>query len=131
MVFCSNIDGLMAALKIDYKSDERRPFIDSSKLCLKAGLLHNTNLFPSVPIGYAVYMKETYENMKKLLCTVNCDKFKWHISGDLKVIAIFYRLYQILLLFVFMGQPNKGTSLQIEGLACLSITSTWNTQCFI
>ena len=41
------------------------------------------------------------------------------------------RLYQILLLFVFMGQPCKGTSLQAEKLACASITSTLNTQCFI
>ena len=28
LVFSSNIDGLMAALKIDYKSDEWRLFID-------------------------------------------------------------------------------------------------------
>ena len=64
----------MAALKIDYKSDEWRLFIDSSKLNLKAVILHNKNLFLSVPTRYAVYMKETYENMKKLLCIVNYDK---------------------------------------------------------
>ena len=57
LVFCSNINGLMAALKIDYKSDKWRLFIDWSKLSLTASLLYNTNLFPSVPIGYAVYMK--------------------------------------------------------------------------
>ena len=91
-VFCSNIDGLIAALKIDYKTDEWRLFIDSSKLSLKAVLLNSTNLFPSVPIGYAVYKKETHENMKKLLCTVNYDKRQ--ISGDLKVIAILLGLQQ-------------------------------------
>jgi hypothetical protein len=94
LVFCSNIDGLMAAMKIDYKMDEWRLFIDSSKLSLKAVLLHNAKLFPSVPIGYAAYMKETYENMKLLLCTVNYDKCKWQISGDLKVIAILLGLQQ-------------------------------------
>ena len=57
LVFYSNIDGLMAAQKIDYKSDKWRLFIDSSKLSLKASLLYNTNFFPSVSIGYAVYMK--------------------------------------------------------------------------
>lgn len=84
----------MTALKIDYKSDEWRLFIDSSKISLKAVLLHNGNLFPSVPIGYAAYMKETYDNMKQLLCRVNYEKFKWHISGDLKVIAILLGLQQ-------------------------------------
>lgn len=37
----------MAVLKIDYKNDEWRLFIDSSKLSLKFVLLHNTNWFPS------------------------------------------------------------------------------------
>ena len=55
----------------------------------------STNLFPSVPIGYAVYMKEIHENMKKLLCTVNYDEFKWQISGNLKVIAILLGLEQV------------------------------------
>ena len=75
LVFCSNIDGLMAAFKIDYKSDEWRLFIDSWKLSLKV-VLHDTNLFSSILIGYVVYMKKKkYENIRKLLCTVNYDKF--------------------------------------------------------
>ena len=52
------------------------------------------NFFPSFPSGYTVYMKETYENMTKLLCAVYYDKFKWQISSDLKVISILLGLQQ-------------------------------------
>jgi hypothetical protein len=63
-------------------------FIDSSKLSLKAALLHSGNIHPSIPIGHAVHMKVTYENMELLLRKVQYDKYKWHICGDFKVIGI-------------------------------------------
>ena len=47
-----------------------------------------------VLIGYAVYMKQTYEITKKLLCIVNYNKFNWQISVDLKVIAILLGMQQ-------------------------------------
>jgi hypothetical protein len=33
-------------------------------------------------------MKESYENMAHLLNKINYKKYKWHISADLKVVAI-------------------------------------------
>ena len=38
-------------------------FIDSSKVNLKAVLLHNGNKYPYLPLDHAVNMKETYENL--------------------------------------------------------------------
>jgi len=67
LVFCCDVDGLMNALGIKHDPQEWRLFIDSSKLCLKAVLLHNGNQHPSIPVGHAVYMKVTYENLKQLL----------------------------------------------------------------
>ena len=43
LVFCYDVDGLMNALGIKHDPQEWRLFIDSSKLSLKAGLLHNEN----------------------------------------------------------------------------------------
>lgn len=86
--FCNNIDHLMLALGYEQKPEEWRLFIDSSKLSLKAVLLHIGNIYPSVPIGYAIHMKESYENMARLLGKINYGKYKWHISADLKVVAI-------------------------------------------
>jgi len=84
---CTDIDGLMQTLNINHNPLDWRLFIDSSKLSLKAVLLHNGNTLPSFPVGHSVHNKESYENMKILMETINYDKFKWQICGDLKLIA--------------------------------------------
>ena len=63
-------------------------FIDSSKVCLKAVLLHNGNKFPSARLAHAANMKEYYENMKLLLEKTQYEKHNWNICGDLKVTAL-------------------------------------------
>jgi hypothetical protein len=37
-------------------------------------------------------MKETYENLKQLLNTLEQIKYDWHICGDLKVVSPFMGL---------------------------------------
>ena len=78
----------MQELNIEHSPCEWHLFIDSSKYSLKAVLLHNGNLKPSMRVAHSVTMKETYENMRILLDKINCDRYKWQICGDLKVIAI-------------------------------------------
>ena len=75
LVYCNDIDGLMVALRITHDPDEWRLVIDSSKTSLKAVLLHNGNVLPSIPVGHAVHMKETYDNMIQLL---RCIKYEQH-----------------------------------------------------
>ena len=87
LVHC-NIDDLMAALRITHDPDEWRMFIDSSKTGLKAVLLHNGNVLPSIPVGHAVHMKETYGNMKQLLRCIKYQQHQWQLCGDLKVVAL-------------------------------------------
>ncbi|XP_050822620.1 uncharacterized protein LOC127057686 [Gopherus flavomarginatus] len=88
LVACNNIDGVMAALNTVPDPDEWRLFVDSSKTSLKAVLLHNGNVLPSIPVGHAVHMKETYDNMKQLLRCINYDQHQWQLCGDLKVVAL-------------------------------------------
>jgi len=76
LVACTDIDGLMQTLSINHIPLDWRLFIDSSKLSLKAILLHNVNTLPSIPLGHSVYNKESYENMNILMEAVNYDKFK-------------------------------------------------------
>jgi len=89
---CADIGGLMQTLNINHNPLDWRLFIDSSQLSLKTVLLHNT--LPSIPVGYSVHKKESCENTKILMETINYGKFKRQISGDLKVIALLIRLQQ-------------------------------------
>jgi len=77
VVACTDIDGLMQTLSVNRNPLDWRLFIDSSKLSLKAVLLHNGNTLPSIPVGYSVHNKESYESTKILMEAINYDKFKW------------------------------------------------------
>ena len=87
-VVCCDINCLMKSMNLNHGPTEWRLFTDSSKLSLKAVLLHNDNLLSSIPVGHAVHMKETYANMTALLDSFKYHEHKWKICGDLKVIAI-------------------------------------------
>ena len=67
MCYCTDIQGLMSSLGVEHKTEAWRLFIDSSKASLKAVLLHNGNMYVSVPVGYSTHLKETYETMSLLL----------------------------------------------------------------
>jgi len=88
VVFSNDVCSIMEVLGHEYNPDQWRLFIDSSKVSLKAILLHNGNRFPSVPLAHAANMKEIYESMKLLFGKVRYDKFKWKLCGDLKVMAL-------------------------------------------
>ena len=88
LVYCNNIEGLITSMGIAYDANQWRLFIDSSKCSMKAVLLFNGNTVSSLPVAHSVTLKETYENMKLLLSSLNYEQHKWLICGDLKVIAI-------------------------------------------
>lgn len=88
LIFCTDVSSVMSKLNYPYNPMDWRLFIDSSKVSLKAVLLHNGNQFSSVPIAYATEMKETHESMKILLEKIEYNKYSWKICGDLKVVAL-------------------------------------------
>ena len=73
---------------MSYCSDEWRLFIDSSKVGLKAVLLHNGNVLPSILVAHAFGIKGSDGSMKHLLQYLKYDIYKWKIFADLKVIAL-------------------------------------------
>ncbi|GBM14537.1 hypothetical protein AVEN_101176-1 [Araneus ventricosus] len=74
VIFCNDVDSLFKALGLQHKPQDWRLFIDSSNVSLKAVLLHNGNKHPSIPVGYAVRMKETYENLKHMLSSIDVQQ---------------------------------------------------------
>jgi hypothetical protein len=102
LVACKDVDGLFKALNMSHCSDEWRLFIDSSKVSLKADLLHNGNVLPSTPMVHPFGIKESDDStkQKQLLQYIKYDTDKWNICADLKVIA--------LLLGLQLGYTKKG-----------------------
>ena len=88
LVARKDVDDLFKALNMSHCSDEWRLFIDSSKVSLKAVLLHNGNVLPSIPVAHAFGIKESDDSMKQLLQYIKYDTYKWNICPDLKVIAL-------------------------------------------
>ena len=68
-------------LNIEYNPEEWRLFIDSSKLSLKAVLLHNGNTKPSIHVVHSVAMKETYEKMSVILIAVISFAVTWQVES--------------------------------------------------
>lgn len=88
IAYCTNVRDLVLTLHHEYKPDDWRLFIDSSKSSLKAVLLHNTNLKNSVPIALSSNTKETYLSLKKIIDLVKYNEHNWKICCDLKVVAL-------------------------------------------
>lgn len=89
MCYCSDIQGLMLSFEVEHSTEAWRLFIDSSKASLNSVLLHNGNMYASVPVGCSVHLKETYETMLLLLEKNRYRDYNWNIYGDIKVITIF------------------------------------------
>jgi hypothetical protein len=88
LVYCCNIPGLMQKFGVEFKVNERRLFIDSSKRNLKAVLLHNGNHYASLPIGHSVHLKESYENLELVLTKTGYTAHDWNICRDLEVLCM-------------------------------------------
>lgn len=63
-------------------------FMDASSASLKAVLIHRTLQKPSIPIAYSTALKETYDDIEKILKAVKYENHFWKISCDFKVMAI-------------------------------------------
>lgn len=86
--YCKDILGLVTTLHGEYKAQDWRLFIDSSKSSLKAVLLHITNSKNSVPIALSTNTEENYKSLKNILTRIDYYAHNWKICADLKVITI-------------------------------------------
>jgi len=67
----------------NYRPEDWRLFIDSSKRSLKCFLLHIGNRFASISIAHSTNLKEEYDNIKMVLQRICFDGHQWSICVDL------------------------------------------------
>lgn len=67
LVYYHNIIGLIDQFGIEYKKQDWRLFIDSSKTSVKGVLLYNRKTYASLPVAHSVFVKETNENLNIIL----------------------------------------------------------------
>ena len=83
--FCHDIDGLFKGIGFSYDPNQWRLFIDGSIRSLKAVLLHNGNMYPSI-MAHSVHLKENYANVKHLLDLLTYEEHSWEVIGDFEMI---------------------------------------------
>ena len=108
--YCKDIGGLMSELGCEHNPADWRLFIESSKTSLKVVSLHNGSIKPSIPVGYSIHRKETYNTMKILLDLLEHPKYTWKICSELKVVfptLVAVRLHETHVLFMLMGQSAR------------------------
>ena len=66
---------MMTKLRCKQNPIHWRLFIDFYKTSLKAVLLHNGNIKPSIPVGYSIFRKKTYDTMKILFNLLEYAKY--------------------------------------------------------
>ena len=64
-------------------------FYRRSKRSSECVLLHNENMYASVPIGHSVKVKKEYNNIKVVLESLQYHAHRWLICVDLKMINVF------------------------------------------
>lgn len=92
--FCSDVNSLFKAMNITHVSSEWRLFVDASSKSLKAVLLHNGNVLPTIPVAYTTKHKESYESMRLLFELLKYEEHKWEVIGDFKVVGLVLGIQQ-------------------------------------
>lgn len=90
IAYCHDVDELFSTIGHPHIPNDWRLFIDSSTESLKGVLLHNGNLYPSVPIVYGKSAKEDYNTIKLILALIRYEAYDWQICCDLKMVGILF-----------------------------------------
>ena len=97
----------MQSLGYQHISDEWRLCIDCSKTILKAVSFYNCNTKLSVPVAYAIIMKESYKSIKALseafeILEVFLE-YWWRFESDFPTSWLTAGLHKVYLSFMSLG----------------------------
>jgi hypothetical protein len=88
-VYCNNIPKLVHRLGLsEYDPSAWRLFVDTSKRSLKGVLVHNGNVFGSIPVAHSVLLKESYGNLETLLSWTKYQEHNWQVCGYFRSLSM-------------------------------------------
>ena len=112
IVYCKEVAGLLRQLGAqEYEPQDWCLFIDRSKRSINSVLLHNGNLYGSVPPRHSTTLKEKYDEIKFVLEKISYKQHQLILCSDLKMVGFLLGLQKICLLLVFVGQQGKNRAL--------------------
>ena len=115
LVYSKDVEDLLLNMGVlEYRYQDWRLFINSSKQSLKCILLHNGNQYTSVSISHSTKLKEEYNNIKQVLEKLKYHEHQWLICIDLKTINFLLGQQSG---YVFVEQPCLRCPLGEEGVA--------------
>jgi hypothetical protein len=132
IVYCKNISGMINLFGVHYNPSDWRLFIDSSQSSLQDVLLHNENVFTSIPVAHSIHLRETYDSLKCLLYTENYKALGWLVCADFKVIVLLLvcrRVHQEALFFYASGIARQRVSTGKTQLATKKIFDSRVKEC--
>lgn len=88
IAYITDVEGLFEIFGVQHNIEDWRLFIDGSTTSLKAMLLHNGNIYPSIPMAYSRRLPEKYENMVEILKLIKYQQYRWKVIADFKLINI-------------------------------------------
>ena len=114
LCYCIDIQGLFHEIGTTYSASDSHLFIEKSEQSMKAVLLHNGNVYPSIPIAHSVQMKEDLESVKILLELIQYNNHNWDVCEYFKTIAFFCdckEVIQNILIFFACGIVEQMSSI--------------------
>ena len=130
-MFCIDIPGRLLKLGVnEYKPEECRLFIDSSKRSLKCVPLHNSDMCAPILVEHSTTLKEKCDTIKTVLQHIKYEHHQWVMSVDLKMVNF------------LLGQQNRYTKFPcflcywdsrdkaIHKLACWKTIKSWRQKCY-
>ena len=67
LTYCDDLEALFELFNVEHVPDEWRLFLDGSTESLKGVLLHNKNIYPSIPIAYSFFFNFLKNLVKKCI----------------------------------------------------------------
>ena len=125
IVCCNDVAGRLRQLGAQqYDPQDWRLFINNSKRSLKC-VLHNSNLYGSVPLGHSTTLEEKNDEIKFVLEKISYRQHQWILCVELKMVGFLLGLqggYTKFLCFLCLWDSRSRTEHWIKKIGLCAVS---------